>query len=196
MKKTLALILALVMICSFAVVPALAASGINANEQEVTDLLFNGVQVGSHRIYFLEGRQGEVYNFFNQDGIDMTDAEKNEIVGYINQAYALANDSRMIAWAEAGNNELNKLPFDIKQTMLDCGTKACAVMGLVFTYYIDGNRVTITDAQGHTLVDTSAVVKRTGNSTNYTAIILGAIAMLGVFSVAVVGMKKSVKVAA
>lgn len=196
MRRALAIIATLILVCSVAVVPAFAASGINDNEQAVYDALFEGVKIGNTTVYFLDARQAEVTNFFNQDGVDMTDAQKDEIMSYLNKAFALATNADVIAWANAGKTSLAELPQSVKEVLLESGTKACAVMGLTFVYTAAGNRVTITDAEGNVLVDTTAVVKQTG-SVDYTAIILGAVALVAVLAgAAFVATRKTCKAAA
>lgn len=196
MKRALAIIATLILVCSVAVVPAFAASGINENEQAVYDALFSGIKVGDATVDFLDGRKAEVTNFFNQDDVDMTAEQRDEILSYLNATFALTTDPEAIAWAKAGKTSLADLPQRIKEVMLDSGTKACAVMGLTFDYTVAGNHVTITDAEGNVLVDTTAVIKYTG-TTNYTAIILAAVVLIAVLAgAAYIALRKPTKAAA
>ncbi len=183
MTKLLAVVVALVMLCT-AVLPVSAASGLNQNEQDVYDWLFSGHDVGNTTIYFLDGRQTEFTNFFNRDGVDMTDAQKAEIMKYLKESEALLKDPEYIAWANAGNTSLAKLPRRIKEVMIADGIAACAVMGLTFVYNSANNMVTITDGDGNVLVYTAAVVKRTGAVASSLPMILSIAAMSGVLATA------------
>lgn len=182
LKRVLALIIALVTVCSIAVVPAMAASGLNKNEQAIYNMLNDGIQIGKVKVYYFNGRLGEAYNFFNRDGVDMTDAQYEEVMSHLSIVYELAKDSRVIEWAEAGNTSLALLPRDVKEKLLAAGTNACAVMGLTFIYNSSNNTVTITDADGNVLVYSYAVVtgneeiKQTGAIDN-TGLILAIVAM-------------------
>lgn len=183
LRRALAIVATLILVCSVAVIPAFAASGLNENEQAVYDKLFSGVKIGSTTVYFLDERQAEVTNFFNQDGVDMTAEQKDQILALLDEAMNLNTNAEVIKWAEAGNTSLAKLPRNIKEVLLEKGTAACAVMGLAFEYNSANNQVTITDAEGHILCKTEAVIKQTG-SVDYTAIIIAAVAMFGVLAAA------------
>lgn len=186
LKKMFAVVAVLVLVCAMAITPVLAASGINENEQAVYDKIFASVQIGSASVSLLEGRQAEVTNYFNMDGIDMTAEQKDQIIALIDNAIAAVQSNKeAVAWAEAGNTSLSKLPSDVKETLLNDASAACAVMNLTFNYDSASNSVTITDAQGNVLSQSNAVVKQTG-AVDTTALVVAAIALVAALAAAVV----------
>lgn len=186
LKKMFAVVAVLVLVCAMAITPVLAASGINENEQAVYDKIFASVQIGSASVSLLEGRQAEVTNYFNMDGIDMTAEQKDQIIALIDNAIAAVQSNKeAVAWAEAGNTSMSKLPSDVKEALLNNASAACAVMNLTFNYDSASNSVTITDAQGNVLSQSNAVVKQTG-AVDTTALVVAAIALVAALAAAVV----------
>lgn len=186
LKKMFAVVAVLVLVCAMAITPVLAASGINENEQAVYDKIFASVQIGSASVSLLEGRQAEVTNYFNMDGIDMTAEQKDQIFALIDNAIAAVQSNKeAVAWAEAGNTSMSKLPSDVKEVLLNDASAACAVMNLTFNYDSASNSVTITDAQGNVLSQSNAVVKQTG-AVDTTALVVVAIALVAALAAAVV----------
>lgn len=196
LKRMLVIAATLVLVMAIAVIPALAASGINENEQAVYDKLAGGVQVGSVTVNVFEDRLTEVSNYFNADGVDMTAEQKDQVIALLNDAWALASNKSVIAWANAGRSSLAELPRDVKEVLIAKGTAACAVMGLTLVYNAANNNVTITDANGNVVSECKAVVKQTG-AVDYTALIVVAIALVAVLAAAtVIAMRKRANAAA
>ena len=184
-KKLLALAAGLALTAVVAMVPVSAASPMNANEKAVYDKWFNGVTVSGKTFAPVDNLQGVVTNYFIRDDVEMTAQQKDEIIGYIDAAYAIKDTSEVKALAKGDTIDLSKLPQDQKKTLLSNAQKAGAVMGLTVVYQAEGNKIVITDNQGAVVCDTAAVVKKTGETSN-TLLTVTAISLIALLGAAVV----------
>ena len=193
-RKILAAVAGLVMVCATAVVPVFAASDINANEQAIYDKWKNGVVVDGKTYTPVDQAMGFVTNYFIRDDVDITAAEKDEIIGYIDAAYKVAEADEVKELAKEGGDILSlaKLSQENKQTLLDNARKAGAVIGLTVVYTAADNKITITNEAGEVVCDTEAVVKQTGE-TSSVALYVAIAAMIAVLGAAAVVAGKKIR---
>ncbi len=185
-RKILAAVAGLALVCAMAVVPAFAASDVNANEQAIYDKLANGVVIEGETFNPVKDALGFVTNYFIQDDVNITPEQKDEIIDYIDAAYEVAKTDEAKALAKEGKSiDLSKLPKAQKETLLDNAKKAGAVIGLTVVYKAETNALIITDAEGHEVCNTAAVVKQTGE-TSAAALYVAAIALVAVLGAAAV----------
>lgn len=186
MKKIFSIIISVAMVAVMAV-PAFAASGINAAEKQIIDK----VAGGSNKYVALTQYQATMKNYFNQEGVDVTQAQADEINGYIQQIYDIADD-----YVPVGQSyDLNNLPKSVKKIVLQAGIDACAVIGLTLVWDSATTKVIITDAQGNVIFEALPIVEKVtkgGNkgsqikvtgSTDMTVLYVG----LGILAVVVAG---------
>ena len=151
MKKIFSIIISVAMVAVMAV-PAFAASGINAAEKQIIDK----VAGGSNKYVALTQYQATMKNYFNQEGVDVTQAQADEINGYIQQIYDIADD-----YVPAGQSyDLNNLPKSVKKIVLQAGVDACAVIGLTLVWDSATTKVIITDAQGNVIFEALPIVEK------------------------------------
>lgn len=151
MKKIFSIIISVAMVAVMAV-PAFAASGINAAEKQIIDK----VAGGSNKYVALTQYQATMKNYFNQEGVDVTQAQADEINGYIQQIYDIADD-----YVPVGQSyDLNNLPKSVKKIVLQAGVDACAVIGLTLVWDSATTKVIITDAQGNVIFEALPIVEK------------------------------------
>ena len=151
MKKIFSIIISVAMVAVMAV-PAFAASGINAAEKQIIDK----VAGGSNKYVALTQYQATMKNYFNQEGVDVTQAQADEINGYIQQIYDIADD-----YVPVGQSyDLNNLPKSVKKIVLQAGIDACAVIGLTLVWDSATTKVIITDAQGNVIFEALPIVEK------------------------------------
>lgn len=192
-RKILAAVAGLALVCAMAVVPALAASDINANEQAIYDKWKNGVVIEGKTYAPVEQALGFVTNYFIQDDVNVTAEQKDAIIGYIDAAYKVAETAEAKALAKDSNTiDLSKLPQDQKATLLSNAQKAGEVIGLTVVYKAETNAIVITDAEGHEICNTAVVVKQTGES-SAAALYIAVAALVAILGAAVVVAGKKVR---
>ena len=151
MKKIFSIIISVAMVAVMAV-PAFAASGINAAEKQIIDK----VAGGSNKYVALTQYQATMKNYFNQEGVDVTQAQADEINGYIQQIYDIADD-----YVPVGQSyDLNNLPKSVKKIVLQAGVDACAVIGLTLVWDSATTKVIITDAEGNVIFEALPFVEK------------------------------------
>ena len=151
MKKIFSIIISVAMVAVMAV-PAFAASGINAAEKQIIDK----VAGGSNKYVALTQYQATMKNYFNQEGVDVTQAQADEINGYIQQIYDIADD-----YVPVGQSyDLNNLPKSVKKIVLQAGVDACAVIGLTLVWDSATTKVIITDAEGNVIFEALPIVEK------------------------------------
>ena len=151
MKKIFSIIISVAMVAVMAV-PAFAASGINAAEKQIIDK----VAGGSNKYVALTQYQATMKNYFNQEGVDVTQAQADEINGYIQQIYDIADE-----YVPVGQSyDLNNLPKSVKKIVLQAGVDACAVIGLTLVWDSATTKVIITDAQGNVIFEALPIVEK------------------------------------
>jgi len=185
-QKVLASVAALALIGCMAVVPTFAASTMNANEQAVFDKCFES------GVVFDENLQGTVTNYFIRNDVDMTATQKDQIIGYMDAAFAVKETPEYKALeAEGGIINLSQLPYSQKEILLTNLQNAGNVMGLTVDYNAADNTLTITDGEGAIVAETAATVKKTGETSSLAIVIAAAslVALLG--AAAVVAGKKT-----
>ena len=181
MKKICAIVLALALLIVPMAISVSAAGDLNANEQKIITELKNELKIGDKTFAIPKEYVTEAENYFKT--IDVSEAEANEILGYIAEGEAI-----LVAQNITKTTDLKVLSPAIKQQILKLGQDAVAVTGGTLIY--DGENVVIKNAAGQVVFDAAPIVKQTGAEVDFTAILLAAFAVVAVLGAAVVVAKK------
>lgn len=157
MKKFISAVISVALVATLAV-SAFAASGINKAEQQIVDK----VQAGANGYVALTQYQATMKNYFNKDGVDVTQAQADEICDYIDEIYELSNDYV----PTSKTYDLNELPRDVKQQVLDAGVNACSVVGLTLVWDSATTKVVITDEEGTVIFEALPLIEKLSTSGN------------------------------
>lgn len=160
MKKLVAILFVLTLI---AILPlnAFAATGINANEQAVLDLLKSSQVVGENGWTFSIPQEyiNSAENYFAGD-CDMTEAERDAIIAYIEQGKAAVKEK-----SDSAENGGSGMSDEAREELLALGQQACAEIDLKLSYSPKGQDVVITPVDSKTPVfESSSIIKSTGEA--------------------------------
>ncbi|MBR5222645.1 MAG: hypothetical protein IKV81_00565 [Clostridia bacterium] len=194
MKKILCLVMALALTFSLCLTVN-AATGINANEKAVLDELKSKEALGKNGWSFFIPTEyvTAAENYFNT--IDMTDAQKDTILGLIAEGKKIVKEQGDKANFTGKVYNLKTMEIPAKEKVLELGQKACKEVGLTLTYSSKDNKVIIKDAKGVVAFENTPIVKTTGESFNVTsAVVITAISVVilaGVAYLVIVAKKKA-----
>ncbi len=173
MKKLLAVFFALLLIAIPCCVGASAAGAINANEQKILDTLDQYVQLGKTKYHIPDEYIAQAKNYFLT--VDVSEAQANEIIGYINDGIAILKKDAM----PDKEFHMSVLPAADKQAILKAGQDACEVIDLTLTYDATTEKVVITAANNTTPVfNSEPIIKTTGAEVNAIVIVAAALAVV------------------
>lgn len=199
MKKLVAILFVIALLASLSVT-AFAASGINQYEQEVLDKLSTSAVIGKNGWSFSipQAYINSAKNYFASEG-DMTEAEKNAIIGYINAGMEVIKNDGDAKDFHGKEYHLADMSQESREAVLKYGQSACAEVDLSLVYVPASNKVVITPVNSSTPVFESApVIKVTGEefAPNAGTVMLAVIAMivLGSAVMLVVSKKKGLLV--
>ena len=171
-KKLLAVSLSVAMTLAMAV-SAFAAGTVNSEEQRVLDAIkADKVDDSSAQKYFTQATK-----FFERDDIDATKAQADEVIGYVNQAAAVAKSAGL-----KSEKDILNASDDVKNQLIEYAKKAAAVFGL--TVRVDSKSGVIEFIKTDATTGTTQVGATTNTSTKTT----GANEMAGVAVVSVLGL--------
>lgn len=194
MKKIICLIMALALTFSLCLTVN-AATGINANEKVVLDELKSKEALGKNGWSFSIPTEyiTTAENYFNT--IDMTDAQKDTILGLIAEGKKIVKEQGDKANFTGKVYNLKTMEISAKEKVLELGQKACKEVGLTLTYSSTDDKVIIKDAKGVVAFENAPIVKTTGESFNVTsAVVITAISVVilaGVTYLVIVAKKKA-----
>lgn len=157
MKKAISLAVVVLML-AMSMVSAFAASGVNDAEQSILDFLKSEVTLSDGSTATIPTEYvNQAENYFNRDDVELTEAQAAEVIGYVQQGKDVV--------VKYDQTDLNKLSYDVKREILNCGKKAAAVGGLTLTFDKASKTVVITDADGVIVFqDSATLIKTTGAS--------------------------------
>ena len=157
-----------------------AASGINAHEQRVLDALKQSVTTTAGTLTLPAKYVNQANTYLQRDGVDLTEAQADEIITKINQVVGLLKATNAKSWKE--------VPQDVVDRVVKLAQEAATIVGLTLSFDAATGVVTIKDASGTTVVTTDKVVKQTGYSLN--AVWVGCLAVAAILVVATLVLKK------
>ena len=138
MKKVLkvlsaAMLSAVVAVSAAAVV---SAAGLNAAEKKIMAELKSGVTLANgEKAYLSEARLNEAENYLLSDGVDLTDAQANSVIGQINAAKTYI--------ANSGVTSLSQLDASQKSELASIAQKASDDANLGVTVSVSATGVTV-----------------------------------------------------
>ena len=161
MKKLIAILFALALVAMLPLT-AMAATGINANEQAVLDKLAEAIDLGAKGDYVIpKSYINTAKNYFAGD-CNMTEAEAEAIIDLLSQGAAIVKEES--SKVSGSSFDLKKLSADARAEILAIGQDACEVVDLELAYDSQAGEVVITEAGSNTPVfENSAVIKSTGS---------------------------------
>lgn len=185
MKKILAILTVLVLVASVFTMGVSAAGAINANEQKVLDKLSETYTTKGKTYEIPDNYVNQAKNYFLT--IDMTEAQANEIMGYLKEGEALVKSEDAKITTNIVNFDTFKYP--VKKEILELGKKACKVVDLTLTY--DGTYVKIVeDKTGKVAFIDEPIIKVTGAEASVApAVVISAIVILSFAAVMFVAKK-------
>lgn len=159
-----------------------AASGINVHEQKVLDALGqSGTTAAGVALSLPTQYINQATTYLQRDGVNLTEAQSNELVGKINEVATLITATNATKWAE--------IPSDVVTKSIKLAQEAAAIVGLTLTFDVANSTLTIKDNSGTTVLNSDRVVKRTGYSLN--AILIGCATTILSISALVLVVKKT-----
>lgn len=180
MKKIIALLLAVVLLLVPMSITA-SATAINADEQRILDVLTQKSKINGATFKIPANYITQAENYLKT--IDATKAQADEAIAFIEQAITVVEDSHITK-----STDLDILPYEQKQEILDCGKKAALAVGAVLVY--DGDHVVVTNEAGEVVFDDDPIVKTTGAGVDFTAITVSAAALVVLLAAAFVVARK------
>lgn len=194
MKKIICLVMVLTLAFSLCLTVN-AATGINSNEKAVLDELKSKEAHGKNGWSFSIPTEyiTAAENYFNT--IDMTDAQKDTILGLIAEGKKIVEEQGDKANFTGKVYNLKTMEISAKEKVLELGQKACKEVGLTLTYSPADNKVIIKDAKGVVAFENTPVIKTTGEDFNVTsAVVITAVSVVvlaGVVYLVIVAKKKA-----
>ena len=179
MKKLLTVLFVLTLVAMLPL-SAFAATGINANEQAVLDLLETSHVIGGNGWDFSIPQEyiNTAKNYFAGD-CDMTEAEKDAIIGYIKTGMDVVKEQANKQDFDGDAYNLAKMDAEAREEVLTLGQKACAEIDLNLVYLPKENDVVITPVGSNTPVfESTPVVKTTGETFTMSAGVVAAIVVV------------------
>lgn len=165
MKKFVSILFAAMLIAALCI-SAFAATGINANEQAVLDKLSVSKAIGANNHEYAVPVEyvNTAKNYFAGD-CDMTEAQKDAIIGYIDQGIAILKAQADEQKITTDVYKLRDMNAEARSKVLELGQKACAEVGLDLIYNGSTDQVIITPVGSTTPVFASSpLVKTTGEN--------------------------------
>lgn len=176
-KKLLAVSVSAVMMVAMSV-SAFAAGSINASEQKILDKL-KASNVPARYVT-------QATNYVEKDGVDVTEAQADKIIAYIDSAKQAVDKAGITTEAQLKKNQavLDKVVADAKA--------AAAVLNLILTFDQSTKIVTVTDQAGKTVakIEPNGNTKKTGADSTTTAAVVSVLG-LAVAALAVVTKKNA-----
>ena len=190
MKKLIALALCAIMLVSFSLLTASAASELDANEQAIMDALREKVTLGDVEMVIPEAYFTYVENYFRQDGVALTEQQAAAILDEIAAAKETIKDGGELAFDD--------MAPATRAAVLENIEAAAEAIDLVAEFDVEDKEVTILDQSGAPVLAPMDVteVKATGSSVDMTAVILASISVVVAFGLCVVIAKKAKSAAA
>ncbi len=176
MKKLVAVLFSLALVAMLPL-SAFAATGINANEQAVLDLLESDHVIGKNGWDFSIPQEyvNTAKNYFAGD-CDMTEEEKDAIIKYIEAGKEIVKEQADSQNFSGSSYNLSKMSEEARSEVLALGQKACAEVDLSLVYMPKENNVVITPVGSNTPVfESTPVVKATGEDFTVTAGVMAAV---------------------
>lgn len=169
MKKALSFVACLVLCAAFTV-QANAASGINAEEQKVLNILKAGVSVNGKTVSLDASYINTAENYMNSDGIDITAEQASVVINQVDAAKKVIIDNNI--------TDLKTMPKKFQDQIIGYAQSAAKELGLTLVADYSSKTIVVKDASGKVLFTASKVIKNTGDDYTMTLAISGAIALL------------------
>ena len=175
-KKLLAVSASAVMMLAMSV-SAFAAGSINTNEQKILDEL-NAKNVPAKYV-------SQAKNYVEKDGVDITEAQANDIIAHIDTAAKIVSDAGIKTAEELKNNK------EILNKVVDEAKAAAQVVGLTLSFNNTTGEATIVDTTGKTVAVIGSGTTRTTGADSMSTVAVVSVLGLAVAALAVVTKKNA-----
>ena len=166
MKKTISVLLVVVLLFALAVPSFAAAAGINTYEKKLLEYCQTKYKTGDVTITVPAAFFTAAENYLNT--IDLTEAQYNSIIAILDEAYVYVTANKLDDMSDITD-------VAIQAKLLGYADRALAVVGLTLTADKASNTLTIKNASGATVAQlTPSIIKKTG--VDYSAAIASGIA--------------------
>lgn len=179
MKKIITVSVLVMMIVSMLSVSAFAAS-LNEDEQRIYDAITEEITVAGKPVALADEWVNQAKNYMLRDDVDLTKAQADEILAYIDEAKAVAKTSKTVSngkFSTKVNNELFLLANE-------CG----ALLDISFSHPgLDNARkiVAVDNKSGDVIYKAAKVIKDTGANVNVMPVAIAAVVIMTVIGSAV-----------
>lgn len=180
MKKILSLATCLA-ICVAFTLSVNAASGINAEEQKILNILKAGVNVNGKMVMLDASYMNAAENYFNSDGVSITGEQASVVVNQIEAAKKVIVDN--------GITDLKTMNKKFQDQIISYAQVAASELGLTLVADYSSKTIVIKDASGKEIFSISKVIKNTGDDYTQALAIAGAFVLL-IASAGVIAAKK------
>ena len=170
MKKVVYLITCLVLSVSCMSVKVMAASGINAEEQKVLDVLKTSVTVNGVSVSLDASYINSAENYMNGDGVNLTASQANIVIAQIEAAKQVILENNI--------TDLKTMNKKFQDQILGYAKTAAEELGLILVADYSSKTMIIKDENGNIIFTLSKVIKNTGDDYTKALAMSGAIALL------------------
>lgn len=175
-KKLLAVSVSAVMMLAMSV-SAFAAGSVNASEQKILDEL-NAKNVPARYV-------SQAKNYVEKDGVDITEAQANEIIAHIDAAAKIVSDAGIKTAGELKNNK------EVLDKVVAEASAAAKVLNLTLTFNYTTGDVTVTDASGKTVAVVNSKTTKTTGADSMSTVAVVSVLGLAVATLAAVTKKNA-----
>lgn len=178
MKKIFA-ILVIAFVVSMSVISVFAGETINENEQKILDALSSEVDLGNSTYAFPIEYINQAKNYFLT--VDVDEEAGKAVVSEIEGAFAYLHSTVSFP-DESGRKQvdvfdLSALDHETKSELALYVERAAYALDLTLTYNSDTNIISFEDADGITVFENTAIIKKTGSAYSIIPIIALSTAM-------------------
>ena len=170
MKNVVCLITCLLLSVSCMSVKILAASGINAEEQKILNVLKTSVTIDGKVVSLDASYINSAENYMNSDGVDLTASQADVVITQIEAAKQVIIDNKI--------TDLKTMNKKFQDQILGYAQIAANELGLILVADYSSKSIVIKDSSGNIIFTASKVIKNTGDDYTRTLAISGAIALL------------------
>jgi hypothetical protein len=170
------------LVVSLTLVSAFAGDTINDNEQKILDALSSEVKLGNNTYAFPVEYVNQAKNYFLT--VDIDEETANTVVKAVEDAFAYLHGVVSFPDEVGGKQvdvfDLSALDGETKAELLKFVEVAANAAGLSVEYDSSTNTASLVDAEGLTVFENTAIIKKTGSDSSITSIVIMSVAILAV----------------
>lgn len=181
-KKLVSMLLLALVFCLTLTVPAMAATGINTEEQKLLDKFAEKYTIGEKQYGISDDDLAKASAYLMQDGVDLSADQVAKMCEKADELKKLFVDNNIKSFAELKDSNVGGDVLKIVQ-------EAAAFANCTVAYDAATGEITIQDASNQEIYKNEGAIKQTGMNLNATALVV-AFVMVAFAACAVVAKKK------